>query len=162
MQTLATMTTVPSEYETMAENFALLPDQDERLRYLIQVGRKLPPIEQSEQVDENLVRGCQSSVWLLCDQKQEGSGDDAETTLHFRGLSDAQIVSGLVAIVLSRYTGLTPEGILSVDTDSILEGFGLQGQLSPGRRNGLSSMVGRIRQFAVEAIASDSDGGDKA
>ena len=148
------MTNAPSEYETMAENFALLPDQDERLRYLIQIGRKLPPLEKSEQVDENLVRGCQSSVWLLCDQEREGD----ETTLQFRGLSDAQIVSGLVAIVLSRYSGLTPEAILSVDTDSILEGFGLQGQLSPGRRNGLSSMLGRIRQFAVEAIASDSEG----
>ena len=145
------MTNAPSEYETMAENFALLPDQDERLRYLIQIGRKLPPLEKSEQVDENLVRGCQSSVWLLCDQEREGD----ETTLQFRGLSDAQIVSGLVAIVLSRYSGLTPEAILSVDTDSILEGFGLQGQLSPGRRNGLSSMLGRIRQFAVEAIASE-------
>ena len=150
------MTNAPSEYETMAENFSLLPDQDERLRYLIQIGRKLPPIEKSEQVDENLVRGCQSSVWLLCDQTRDGN----ETTLQFRGLSDAQIVSGLVAIVLSRYSGLTPEAILSVDTDSILEGFGLQGQLSPGRRNGLFSMLGRIRQFAVEAIASDS--GDAA
>lgn len=150
------MTTIPSRYETIAEQFALLPEGDERLRFLIQLGRKLPPLETSEEIEDNLVRGCVSSVWLLCESKTEGNGADSDMTLHFRGRSDSHIVSGLVAIVLSRFSGLSPEEILAVETDSILEGFGLQSQLSPGRRNGLSAMVARVRQFAVEAMSSVS------
>lgn len=144
-------------YESLAEQFALLPDSDERLRFLIQLGRKLPPLEESEEVEKNLVRGCTSSVWVLCETKRTGEGSDSETTLHFRGRSDAHIVSGLVAIVLSRFSGLSSEEILAVETDTILEGFGLQSQLSPGRRNGLSAMVAKIRQFAVEAMRSASE-----
>lgn len=142
--------TIPSEYTSLAEQFSLLPDGDERLMFLIDLGRKLPPIEESQQVEENLVRGCISSVWLLCERKEE----DSKSTLHFQGQSDAQIVSGLVTIVLSRFSGLTPEEVLAVDTDSILEGFDLQNHLSTGRQNGLASMVERIRKYAVEAIAS--------
>lgn len=139
-------------YEELAEQFSLLPEGDERLRFLIQLGRDLPPLEESEQVEENLVRGCISSVWLLCDRTVESEGNASETTLHFRGRSDAQIVSGLVAIVLSRFSGMNAEAILAVETSSILEGFGLQSHLSPGRRNGLSAMLARIRQFAAEAV----------
>lgn len=145
----------PESFETIAEHFALVPEGEERLRFLLQLGRQLEPLDESEQIEENLVRGCMSSVWLVCEPKEEGSGSDRETTLHFRGRSDAQIVSGLVAIVLSRYSGLTPEAILSVDADSLLEGFGLQAQLSPGRRNGLAAMVAKIRRFAIEAMNPD-------
>ena len=151
---------VPTRYKALAEQFALLPDSDERLRFLIQLGRKLSPLEASEMVEKNLVRGCVSSVWLLCETKRTGEGRASKTTLHFRGRSDAHIVSGLVAIVLSRFSGLRPEEILAVETDSILEGFGLQAQLSPGRRNGLSAMVAKIRQFAVEAMSSLSEGAE--
>lgn len=134
-----------NSHETLAEHFSLLPDADERLRFLIQLGRKLPPLEPSEQVEENLVRGCMSSVWLVSDRTPEG-------TLSFRGGSDAQIVAGLVAIVLARYSGLAPEEILSLEPTEILTGFGLESEISPGRRNGLSSMIARIRQFAAEAL----------
>lgn len=144
-------TTLPSDYTNLAEQFALLPDGDERLMFLIDLGRKLPPIEESNQTEENLVPGCISSVWLVCERKE----DAGSTTLHFRGQSDAAIVSGLVTIVLSRYFGLTPESVLAVDTDSILEGFDLQNHLSTGRQNGLASMVDRIRKFAVEAMVPE-------
>ena len=140
--------TSPPDYTNLAEQFSLLPDGDERLMFLIDLGRKLPPIEESHQTEENLVPGCISSVWLVCERKVDGGN----TTLSFRGQSDAQIVSGLVTIVLARYSGLTPEDVLSVDTDSILEGFDLQNHLSTGRQNGLASMVDRIRKFAVEAM----------
>ena len=147
---------ITSEYESLAEGFSLLPEGDERLKFLIQLGKRLPELEASEQVEENLVRGCVSSVWLLCDRKEGEAGEEgSETTLQFRGKSDAFIVSGLVAVVLSRFSGLSPAAILAVDSDSILEGFGLQSQLSPSRRNGLSAMVMRIRQFAVEAMDGD-------
>lgn len=136
---------MPSSHETLAEHFSLLPDADERLRFLIQLGRNLPPLDPSEQIEENLVRGCMSSVWLIRDR-----GPDE--TLRFRGGSDAQIVAGLVAIVLARYSELTPEAILSLDPASLLAGFGLESEISPGRRNGLSSMIARIRQFAAEAL----------
>jgi len=132
-------------HETLAEHFSLLPDADERLRFLIQLGRNLPPLDPSEQIEENLVRGCMSSVWLVCERGTDG-------TLTFRGGSDAQIVAGLVAIVLARYSGRTPEAILSLDPASLLAGFGLESEISPGRRNGLSSMIARIRQFAAEAL----------
>ncbi len=143
--------TIPSEYASLAEQFSLLPDGDERLMFLIDLGRKLPPIEESQQTEYNLVPGCISSVWLVCERKEDGG----ITTLHFRGQSDAAIVSGLVTIVLSRYSGLTSDAVLSVDTDSILEGFDLQNHLSTGRQNGLASMVDRIRKFAVEAMVPE-------
>ena len=147
---MAEKSMIPSAYTDLAEQFSLLPDGDERLMFLIDLGRKLSPIEESQQTEDNLVPGCISSVWLVCQRKNEG-----ETTLHFRGQSDAAIVSGLVTIVLSRYSGLTPEAVLSVDTDSILEGFDLQNHLSTGRQNGLASMVDRIRKFAVEAMVPE-------
>lgn len=149
--------TSASNYDELAEHFSLLPDADERLMFLIQLGRELPALDPAEEVDENLVRGCMSSVWLVSDRNEAAGGEgDSDTTLNFRGRSDAHIVSGLVSIVLSRFSGLSPQEVLSVDTDSILEGFGLQSELSPGRRNGLSSMIARIRQFAVEALETES------
>ncbi len=148
MSSSLSLTPASPSFESIAEQFSLLPDGDEQLKFLIQLGNRLPPLDRSEQVEENLVRGCVSSVWLLCEPREHGG----ETTLHFRGRSDAQIVSGLVAIVLSRYAGMSPEAILSVAPDSILDDFGLQSQLSPGRRNGLSAMVAKIRRFAVEAM----------
>lgn len=138
----------PTSHETLAEHFSLLPDADERIHFLIRIGRNLPPLDPSEQIEENLVRGCMSSVWLVC----ERDGESEETLLRFRGGSDAQIVSGIVAIVLARYSGLTPETILALEPAAILAGFGLESELSSGRRNGLASMIGRIRQFAVESL----------
>ena len=134
-------------HSALAEQFAQLPDEDERLYSLIQFGRAMPPLDESERIEANLVRGCSSSVWLIC-EAVEGS----ERRLRFRGGSDAQIVAGLVALVLAKYSGLTPEAILSIDPATILTGFGLESAISPGRRNGLSSMIARIRQFAAEAV----------
>jgi len=136
-----------SPHEILAEHFSLLPDGDERLHFLIQLGRGLPPLDEAERCEENLVRGCVSSVWLVCERNAEpGSG------LRFRGGSEARIVAGLVSIVLSRYSGLVPGAILALDPSEVLVGFGLESELSPGRRNGLSSMVARIRRFAAEAL----------
>ena len=91
-------------------------------------------------------------MWLLCETNRTGNGGSEITTLHFRGQSDALIVTGIVSIVLSRFTGLSPEEIIAVETDSILEGFDLQNHLSTGRQNGLAAMVERIRQFAISAL----------
>ena len=148
------MATLPC-YESIEEQLSMLPEGEDQLRFLVQLGRKLPHIHDSERVEENLVRGCVSSVWLVCERNEEREGGVFRTMLSFRGHSDAQIVSGLVAIVLSRFSGKSPKAILSVEPASILEGFGLQNHLSPGRRNGLSAMVARIRQFALNAAVSD-------
>ena len=80
---------------TKLDCLALLPDGDERLRFLIDLGRQLPPLQESEQTEENLVRGCVSSVWLLCETNRTGNGGSEITTLHFRGQSDALIVTGI-------------------------------------------------------------------
>ena len=149
---MTTTTNPPPDYLALSENFSLLPDGDERLRFLIDLGRQLPPLQESEQTEENLVRGCVSSVWLLCETNRTGNGGSEITTLQFRGQSDALIVTGIVSIVLSRFTGLSPEEIIAVETDSILEGFDLQNHLSTGRQNGLAAMVERIRQFAISAL----------
>ena len=98
---MTTTTNPPPDYLALAENFSLLPDGDERLRFLIDLGRQLPPLQESEQTEENLVRGCVSSVWLLCETNRTGNGGSEITTLHFRGQSDALIVTGIVSIVLS-------------------------------------------------------------
>ncbi len=126
-------------FEELTETFALLPDEDERLHFLIDLGRRLPPLSEEEKCESNLVRGCVSSVWLIfppANVEEEG--------MRIRGGSDSLIVSGLVSLLLARYDGATPEEILATDASTLLAPLRLEGHLSPGRRNGLAAMMERV------------------
>lgn len=126
--------------EELIERFSIFDDWEDRYAYLIELGRKLPPFDDAARTELNKVRGCVSQVWLT----HTVDGD----RLYFRADSDAFIVKGLVAILLELYSGRTRDEILAVDIEAIFEELGLSGHLTPSRRNGFFSMVGRIRGIA--------------
>lgn len=130
----------------LEDEFALLPDWEERFRYVIELARELAPLSEAEHSDENKVRGCASQVWLVSERNPEDS-----THLRFRGDSDALLVKGLIAILLRLYNDAQPADILAFDIKDALERLELSQALSPQRSNGLASMIDRIRKEAAAA-----------
>jgi cysteine desulfuration protein SufE len=130
--------------DEIAEEFALFGDWTERYQYLIDLGRKLPPLPDSLRTDDHKVSGCQSQVWIV------PSGD--ATRLEFAAASDSSIVQGLIALLLRVYSGRGAAEILSTEP-RFIEAIGLKGHLSPTRSNGLAAMLSRIRAVAAEAAA---------
>ena len=140
------MTTI----DEIVENFALLEEWDDRYRYVIELGRGLPPLPETAHNEANKVRGCASQVWLLTHVKPDGSGGPILT---FDGDSDAHIVRGLIAILFALYSGKRAKEILEIDALKLFDGIGLRENLTPQRSNGLRSMVERIRAEAKAALA---------
>lgn len=130
--------------QELVETFEMLGDWEERYRYLIELGRKLPPMPESEHDEAHKVRGCMSQVWLAGEV-----GEDAR--LHLRGDSDAHIVKGLIALILALTDGRSPRDVLATDIKAAFAQLGLESHLSMNRRNGFYAMVERIRQMAAEA-----------
>jgi len=139
--------------DDIRENFELLEDWDDRYRYVIELGRTLEPMPEAEHSAANKVQGCVSQVWL---SKKLERNDAGEALLKYRGDSDAHIVRGLVAILLTLYSGQTPQQILATDAIAIFDEFGFREHLTPQRSNGLRAMVERIRTDAREALAAAS------
>ena len=137
--------------DEILENFALLDEWDDRYRYVIELGRTLPPLADSAHTDENKVQGCASQVWLLTRVKPNGS---AGPILSFEGDSDAHIVRGLIAILFALYSGKGAREILATDALALFDRIGLRENLTPQRSNGLRSMVERIRTEAKTALAA--------
>lgn len=131
--------------EELVENFEFLDDWTERYRYIIELGRELPALDASQRTDANLVRGCQSQVWLV----REPGGDGEP--VRFQADSDAHIVRGLVRVLLIAFDGKTPEQIAAVDHEGLFASLGLAQHLSPSRTNGLYAMVQRIRDLGAVA-----------
>ncbi len=126
--------------EDLVENFSLFEDWEERYRYLIDIGRKLPAMNEDLKTEDNLVRGCTSRVWM-----------DTDTTggiLHFVADSDAHIVRGLIAILMAAYQGKSLKEIGKIDIEGAMTRIGLDQNLSPNRRNGFFSMVERIKALS--------------
>jgi cysteine desulfuration protein SufE len=137
--------------DEIVENFSLLDDWDDRYRYLIELGRQLPPLEQSAYTEVNKVQGCASQVWLETNVRPNGA---AGPVLTFVGDSDAHIVRGLIAILLALFSGRTAKDILGTDAIAVFEKIGLREHLTPQRSNGFRSMVERIRSEARTALAA--------
>ena len=133
------------------ENFELLEEWDDRYRYLIELGRALPPLPDAARNDANKVQGCASQVWLATTIKPDGPDGPV---LSFVGDSDAHIVKGLIAILLATYSGRHAREILTTDAVELFNRLGLREHLTPQRSNGFRSMVERIRADAKEALAS--------
>jgi cysteine desulfuration protein SufE len=128
----------------LIENFALFDTWEDRYRYLIDLGHALPPMDDSLKTESSLVRGCTSRVWLVATRDEAGR-------FHFLADSDAHIVRGLIAIVLSAYQSKTSAEIQDVDIEQEFSKLGLDQHLSPNRRNGFFAMVERIRAMAHTA-----------
>jgi len=139
--------------DEIRENFDLLEDWDDRYRYVIELGRTLEPMPEAEHSAANKVQGCVSQVWL---SKRVDRDEAGEALLKYRGDSDAHIVRGLIAILLTLYSGHTPRQILATDAISVLDEFGFRQHLTPQRSNGLRAMVERIRADARATLATAS------
>ncbi len=133
--------------ETIIEDFAFLDDWEDRYRYVIELGKSLPPLSDEERTDANKVRGCASQVWIV---RKIGGGEDP--VIEFRGESDAHIVRGLIAILLELYSGQKASRILEIDPEKQFAEIGLREHLTAQRSNGLTSMVSRIRHDAENAL----------
>lgn len=131
----------------LADEFALLPDWEERISHVIDLARALEPISDAERTEENRVRGCVSRVWLVSERRS-----DAPDKLFFRGDSDAHLVRGEIAMLLRIFSGRTPEEILSIDPQAVFERLDLKDALTAQRSNGLFSMMNRIQKEAREAV----------
>jgi len=129
--------------EELIADFELFEDWMDRYQYLIDLGRRLPEFPEELRTEENRIRGCQSQVWFVADRK--------DGRLEFRAISDAAIVSGLIALLLRLYSGRYPQDILDTPPDFVTA-LQLESHLSPTRSNGLSSMLQAIRRFATEAV----------
>ena len=128
-------------FEDLTETFEFLDDWEDRYRHVIELGRAMPPLEDSFKVPALKVQGCASQVWL----RPVIDGDSFD----FQGDSDAMIVRGLIAILHKLYSGLTLPQVRAVDAKAELARLGLHDHLSSQRSNGLRAMVERIRQVAA-------------
>jgi len=139
------MTTI----EQITADFELLDDWEDRYRYVIELGKKLTSLPETERSDANKVRGCASQVWLWTRTEQRDGG----TVLRFVGDSDALIVRGLVAIAIALFDGKAPREIAATDAEAVFDRLELRAHLTAQRSNGLRALVDRIRSEA-EAAAS--------
>lgn len=134
-----------TSFDDIQADFEFLDDWDERYKYIIDLGRTLPPYPEEHRDDAHKVRGCASQVWLHANLRDDGR-------INLEGDSDAHIVKGLVALLIALYSGKSPEEMRMLDPAAALAPFDLNDHLTPQRSNGLHSMIKRI-----QAIASQSD-----
>lgn len=132
--------TIEEKQDRIVRQFELLGDWPERYKYIIKLGQKLDPLDEKHKVEENLVRGCQSQVWLVTELDED--------KVIFKADSDAAITKGLVALLINFYSGEHPDTILQTDPEFISK-IGMQQHLSPTRSNGLASMVKQMKIYAM-------------
>jgi cysteine desulfuration protein SufE len=138
--------------EDIEQDFAVLDDWEDRYKYIIELGRELPPLENAFRTPANKVQGCASQVWL----QSFVSNGGGSTILRFAGDSDALIVRGLIAIAFALLSGQTAERILAMDVPKELEKLNLTDHLSPQRSNGFLSLIARIKQDAKTALSAEA------
>jgi len=141
------MATIDATITELADEFALLPDWEERIAYVIELARGLEPLPDEFRTESYRVRGCTSQVWLVSERRAT-----APENLYFRGDSDAHLVRGEVAMLLRIFSGRTPQEILAVDPRDVFERLGLKEALTAQRSNGLFSMMKRIQDEARAAL----------
>ncbi len=137
-------------FENIVENFEFLDDWEDRYRFVIDLGKAMPPLEEALRVPATRVEGCASQVWIMPEISGRGPG----AVFGFRGDSDAMIVRGLIAVLGALYNGLTVTEVQQVDARAELARLGLHEHLSAQRSNGLRAMVERIRELAAEVASA--------
>ncbi|MCC7252350.1 SufE family protein [Hyphomicrobium sp.] len=135
----------------LQSDFELLDDWEDRYRYIIELGRTLPPLPDALRTEATKVRGCASQVWLWSEARPGENGTGP--VLHFQGDSDAHIVRGLIAILFALYQDKPAREILAIEPEAAFQALGLKEHLTPQRSNGLASMVARIQSDARAAVA---------
>jgi len=141
---------IATTIDAIVDDFSVLDDWDDRYRYVIELGRKLVPLDERDRNERNKVQGCASQVWLATTVRPDGAQGPV---LSFVGDSDAHIVKGLIAILLATYSGQRAKDILATDAVALFNRLGLREHLTPQRSNGFRSMVERIKSDARAALA---------
>ena len=134
------MSNIKDIQEEIIEEFAMFDDWMDRYEYMIELGKSLPLIDEKYKVEENLIKGCQSKVWVHAEMNNE--------KISFTADSDAIITKGIVAILIRAFSNQHPKDILDADTQFIDE-IGLKEHLSPTRANGLVSMIKQLKMYAI-------------
>lgn len=134
---------VEAAQRELIEEFQFFDDWMDRYQYLIDLGRRLPEFPEEQRVDSNKIRGCQAQVWFVANNK--------DGVLEFEAISDAAIVSGLIAVLLRIYSGKRPQDILDTPPDFV-SALNLEAHLSPTRSTGLHAMLKAIHNFAAQAL----------
>lgn len=129
--------------QSIIDDFDLLDDWEDKYRYVIELGRELPDLPDAEKIDANKVNGCVSQVWLVAETTREDGN-----VIAFRGDSDAHIVRGLVAIMISALSARPADEIVGFDAEDLFKRIGLDSHLTPQRSNGLRAMVDRMKAEA--------------
>ncbi len=133
------------ELAEIRESFEFFDDWEDKYRFILEIGRDLPEMDEGHRIEENLIRGCQSQVWLVHEIE--------DNKLRFQIDSDAHIVRGLLKILLAAINNLSPSDISKTNLESLFEELGLMAHLSMSRGNGLRAMISKINQIA-ESSAS--------
>lgn len=126
--------------EEIVDEFSMFDDWMQRYEYMIDLGKSLPLIEEKYKIDENIIKGCQSKVWVHAEMKDE--------KIEFTADSDAIITKGIIAILIRVFSGQHPKDIIDADT-SFIDEIGLKEHLSPTRANGLVSMIKQLKMYAI-------------
>lgn len=138
--------TIKEKEQAVIDIFAAYDDWMDRYQYLVDLGSELKPLEEHEKNEITLIHGCQSQAWLVCDEK--------DGRVFYRGESDAIIVRGIVALLISVVSGCTAEEVSKTNFEFI-DTIGLREHLSPSRSNGLVSMLHQIKAFAMATMSKD-------
>ncbi len=128
--------------------FEFLADWDERYQYITELGNKLPPLDEQSKNPDQQVHGCMSQVWFRVDVD-----DSTPPRLTFHGESNTAIIQGMVALLVSIYSGKTLDDVMATDADAIFTRLGIYDHLSPNRHVGVYAMVEKIRHLARQAVA---------
>ena len=132
--------TIEEVEKEIVEEFSLFDSWDDKYEYIIDLGKKLPVLEDQYKKDENRVRGCQSTVWLAADYK--------DGRIYYKAESDAMIVKGLISMLIRVLSGQTPDDIVNAKLDFIRE-IGMMSHLAQTRSNGLLAMVRQMKNYAL-------------
>lgn len=141
------MSNIEERKEEIVDEFSMFDDWMQRYEYMIDLGKSLPLIDEEYKTDDNIIKGCQSRVWVKADYQDD--------KVVFKADSDAIITKGIVAILIRVFSGQKPEDIVRADTDFIDE-IGLKEHLSPTRANGLVSMIKQLKAYALAYMSKDA------
>ena len=133
------------ELAEIRESFEFFDDWEDKYRFILEIGRDLPEMDASHRIEDNLIRGCQSQVWLVHEIE--------DNKLRFQIDSDAHIVRGLLKILLVAINNLRPSEIIETDLETLFEELGLMAHLSMSRGNGLRAMISKINQIAEKSVS---------
>ena len=138
------MTTINEIQDAIIDEFSVYDEWLDKYEYLIDLGREMPLVAESDKTDANLIDGCQSRVWLTCTAGADGR-------LHFAADSDAIITKGMISLLIRVVDGRTPQEILASEF-YFIDAIGLRENLSPTRAGGLAAMIKRIRDYAAAYV----------